>query len=189
MHPQFTPKQIARFWAQVSKAGICWIWRGQVHRGYGRFSARQGGKLRNVGAHRLSYLLLRGPIPDGLCVLHNCPDGDNPLCVNPAHLWLGTNTDNIADREQKGRTASGKRNGRHTHPERFGDEWRAKVSARSYDNQRGALHPSAKLTEHDVREIRRRRTAGEQLKPLAAEFGVSFALIWMITKRKAWRHI
>jgi HNH endonuclease len=69
--------------------------------GYGAFDKGR--------AHRFSWTLHRGPVPDGLCVLHNCPGGDNPTCVNPEHLWLGSNRDNIEDRERKGRGAKGSR--------------------------------------------------------------------------------
>lgn len=91
----------AHFWARVEKSATCWIWRGLVKRnGYGCFYA--DGRLR--GAHRVSWELTNGPIPPGLCVCHNCPDGDNPLCVNPAHLFLGTVRENNRDRDRKGRT-------------------------------------------------------------------------------------
>ena len=83
------------FWAKVDKRGTneCWLWMGSKTRGYGSFNAKDGPKL----AHRFSYSLHYGPIPDEMCVCHNCPGKDNPSCVNPAHLWLGTHQQNMAD--------------------------------------------------------------------------------------------
>jgi hypothetical protein len=114
-----------RFWAKVDRSGgpdACWPWTGALHRhdrpGYGRVN---GGDGTSRYAHRLSWELHFGPIPEGLQVLHYC---DNPPCVNPAHLWLGTNQDNRTDSAHKGRTARGERS------------------------------PNAKLTEDDVRAIR-----------------------------------
>lgn len=87
----------------------CWDWAAFKHRGYGRMSVcGPDGRRRSVGAHRVSYLLHVGPIPDGLTVLHSC---DNPPCTNPAHLFLGTNADNNFDRDAKQRTARGERIG------------------------------------------------------------------------------
>lgn len=60
-------------------------------------------------AHRLSWIIHNGPIPDGLWVLHNCPEGDNPACVRPDHLWLGSYLDNIEDMENKGRRGAGRK--------------------------------------------------------------------------------
>lgn len=98
----------------------CWLWTGAVTgRGYGSMQAH--GKVHYT--HRLSWAIHRGPIPDGLCVLHTC---DVRCCVNPDHLFLGTNADNTADMCAKGRDR---------HP-------------------KGERHPRAKLTWDDVREIR-----------------------------------
>lgn len=86
-----------RFWAHVHKTEGCWNWTAAVRgAGYGAFLVNQ----KNYGAHRFSYLLTKGEIPKGLCVLHAC---DNRRCVNPAHLSLGTNKDNTADMISKGR--------------------------------------------------------------------------------------
>lgn len=88
---------VDRFWAKVDRSGDCWVWTAYRNRnGYGQFWFNRSLHL----AHRVSWILTNGSIPDGLCVLHQC---DNPPCVNPAHLWVGTQVENIADRDAKGR--------------------------------------------------------------------------------------
>jgi hypothetical protein len=97
-----------RFWSKVDHSSgpdACWPWTGCCsEKGYGQIGA--GGSARTaLRAHRVAWELAAGePVPDGLCVLHNC---DNPPCVNPDHLWLGTNDDNVRDRNEKGRRARG----------------------------------------------------------------------------------
>ena len=100
-----------RFWSRVDKASSsngCWLWTGYIGY-YGRFNYDG----TTMDAHRMAWIIVYGTVPDGLCVLHDCPGGDNPACVNPAHLWLGTLADNSRDMVAKGR------NGAKTHPERF----------------------------------------------------------------------
>lgn len=96
-----------RFWEKVERGSPseCWEWTaGCFTTGYGCFWY----KGRNRPASRVAWRLTYGDIPDGLCVLHHC---DKPECVNPSHLWLGTNADNIADRNRKKRQARGERVG------------------------------------------------------------------------------
>ncbi len=142
-----------RFWAKVDKTGACWMWTaGRFGDGYGAFTAH-----RAVRAHRFSYEIHHGPIPDGMVVMHTC---DVPLCVNPDHLTVGTSAENSADAARKSRRPRGEKN------------------------------VNAKLREVQVREIRLRYAAGGiTQKELAAEYGVSCALISVIVTRKAWRHI
>lgn len=98
-HCPATPEQ--RFWARVHKGERCWIWTGAKHiRGYGASAVIMG----DTRAHRISWLLTRGPIPRGLGVLHKC---DTPLCVNPDHLYLGDQKQNVADAVSRGRMTSG----------------------------------------------------------------------------------
>ena len=80
-----TPHLIAvRFWSHVTQTETCWLWHGKRFRnGYGCFITRKEGTRRYLLAHRFAYALHYGAIPDDLLVLHNCPDGDNPACVNP----------------------------------------------------------------------------------------------------------
>jgi hypothetical protein len=94
------PTDNNRFWSRVDKTGKggCWIWRGYVNKkGYGMFSSYTGSESGGM-CHRISWYLINGKIPDNLCVLHKC---DNPPCVNPGHLFLGTKTDNNRDAREK----------------------------------------------------------------------------------------
>ena len=157
-------KDIDRFWSKVRKTDWCWLWTaGRLRGGYGRM--RADGKM--MFAHRLSWMINRGDIPIGKCVCHNCkPLADNPACVNPAHLWLGTPADNVRDRNEKGRTARGE-----------------KISVLT----RGEKSGSHKVTEIQVREIRSRK--GENQRLLGLEYSLDQSTISKIMLGKTWRHL
>ena len=163
-----------RFWEKVDQSGgsdACWPWTGAVHHnGAGVLWGSQSHHA--VIAYRLSWEFAHGPIPAGLCVCHRC---DNRLCVNPAHLFLGTNADNSADMVRKGRQASGDNTGARLYPER---------------RLRGEADPDAKLTEEDVRTIRQWYANGGVLqREIGHRYGISQATVSAILLRKTWKHI
>ena len=132
----------------------CWLWSGSTdQKGYGTIGAE--GSRTTHRTHRAAWMLWRGPIPDGVLILHKC---DTPPYCNPAHLFLGDHLANAIDRESKGRGG---------HPKRVGEN-----------------HGRAKLTNETAREARARRANGETLIAIADSLGVSFATIWRITKQK-----
>ena len=173
------PRKVTReglpgyFWARVNKSSPdgCWTWAGALINGYGELRLR-GISQSPVRAHRVAWELTRGPIPPGMCVLHKC---DNRPCCNPGHLFLGTKQDNNADRDAKGRTASGDRSGARTHPER---------------QPRGERHGHAKLTSNEVVAIRNMCAAGGvSQRQVAAKFLMSQQQVSRIVQRKNWRHV
>lgn len=148
---------------EITEQG-CWEWQGMRQPfGYGMVSAYG----RPISTHRLSWWLRHGD-PGGLHVLHRC---DNPPCCNPAHLFLGTNLDNIRDRVAKGR--SGKTNNRKGKPSQL----------------TGELHPAARLTASQVLEIRARADAGELHRVLGAEYGICRRHVSDIVARKKWKNV
>ena len=181
-----------RFWKfiVVRPRTRCWLWTGaREEKGYGHFAVNG----RPVRAHRFSYEMLVWPIPDGLFVLHRC---DQPGCVNPDHLFLGTTDDNMLDMVLKGRSAHGERNANFgkfgpAHPvyglkvagtRHHSSDAKAKIAKRS----RGEINPAAKLTEAAVLEI---RASTLSQNALARLYGVSQATINGILRRRTWRHI
>ena len=155
--PALTPQDVARFWSKVRKGkpDECWPWLSRTARGYRRFWL--GERHPTYKAHRIAWVLANGPIPDGLCVCHHC---DNRICMNPAHLFLGTNADNSADMIAKGRQV------------------------------RGSRHHFAKLTAEQVRSIRKEYASGRIAQPqLARRYGIIQANVSMIVNRHTWKHV
>ncbi len=150
---------VDRFNRATDRSGgddACWPWLLKLSPyGYGKFSP---GRSRPVLAHRYSYATANGvDVADlaGLCVCHRC---DNPACVNPRHLFLGTDADNVADKVSKGRQI------------------------------KGECVAGAKLTAADIVAIRQRRTAGERPTDLAREYGTTPHYVSCIVARRAWKH-
>ena len=175
-----------RFWSYVSRSPEkdgCWLWTGQVIRGYGSIKYLR----RPAGAHRVAWLLVKGEIPDGLFVCHDC---DQRICVRPDHLFLGTTLDNMQDMVRKGRSAKGDRQGLRLHP---GAAARGEQHGRYTHPERtarGERNGSAKLTEEQVREIRRLYATGDfsQTK-IGKMFGVCYGNIGRIVRGDNWQHI
>ena len=149
------PSLCERFERYVERGPYCWTWIGYKDStvGYGRLNV--GGKCR--WAHRVSYVLAFGAIPKGLCVCHRC---DNPVCVNPNHLFLATNEGNAIDMAQKLRSTWGQKN-RH-----------------------------AKITVEDAAKIRYTYKNNRQaVRALADEIGVSYGHALAIGRGTFWKHI
>lgn len=140
----------------------CWEWQG-VTKGFGygylTVGSRTDGTRLTVSAHRYSYEAFIGSIPEGLYVLHKC---DNPKCVNPDHLFLGTHQDNINDREAKGRNNL------------------------SGVHKKGEEHPNSKLTWEDVQFIRNEPKVNGYISALADRFGVSHRTISDVVNMNTW---
>lgn len=148
------------FWERVDKSRVdgCWEWNGRRHEdGYGEIDWH--GKTKK--AHRVAYELTFGSIPQGMNVCHRC---DNPPCCNPAHLFLGTQSENIQDMDNKGRRNS------------------------KYPVHRGEKHPFHKLSIAKVSEIRKRYASGEITQSeLGEEYGVDNSCVSRIVRNLAWK--
>jgi hypothetical protein len=133
----------------------CWEWQAGHHSyGYGTL----GGKNWRAYAHRLSYQMFRGPVPSWLCVCHSC---DNPNCVKPSHLFLGTKADNTHDMLAKGRQVV-----------RFGEN-----------------HPHAKLTCEEARQVRDLASAKVlSARQIGRDYGITHGIVCKIRDRELWGH-
>lgn len=153
---------LERFLSKVDQSGECWEWKAARDRyGYGA-SCYRGKQIK---AHRLAYMLFVGPIADGLSVCHRC---DNPGCVRPEHLYIGTVAVNNRDRAMKGR----------------GWDQHGRIGAR------GRQNGMAILTDDDVRAIRTAYSTGTVLqRDLAAQYGVTDVAIGLVIRRKTWKHV
>jgi len=163
---EFDAVTIERFWQKVDQRGPneCWEWKASKDRkGYGKFGRWRDGRGFTAGAHRVSYEIAYGDIPTGLFVLHHC---DNPCCVNPKHLWLGTARDNIHDMISKGRQRPYK-----------------------LHQQPGEKNSNSRFTDVEIRMIRAEYVTGLSQRRLAAMHHTSQSQIHRIVLRKTWRHV
>ena len=152
----------ARYWQRVDRRGPddCWLWTGSKSGGYGAISIA-GNPLR---ATHIALFLENGKAPaKGLCACHKC---DNPPCVNPRHLFIGTIAENNADRHRKGRTVYS--------------------FIPAHVKARGEAHGSAKLTASQVIAI---RESGKSIRKIAAEYGLGFTQVQRIKSGNAWKHL
>ena len=155
MIKEYMPK---RFWRKVSVGSPdeCWMWNASKDIcGYGTF---QIGVKSSVKAHRLSWQFHNGRHPGNMNVCHHC---DRPACVNPAHLFLGTQKDNMEDMSKKGR----------------------------HHDVRGEAHHLVKITNEQVLELRRRVREGESATKVGKEFGICKSTACRIANRTYWGHV
>lgn len=152
-----------RLYSRVSINPItgCWEWNGsKSEKGYGRtiVGSRKDRSRKTISTHRLSYILNFGEIPEGMEVCHKC---DNPCCVNPDHLFVGTHRDNMDDRERKGRNKP----------------------------QKGEKNGRAKLTEVDIMAIKEKRKIGVPYYKIAEEYGVHKRTVMDAVSGKNWAYV
>jgi len=147
-----TTLKVKGYWSRVNRTENCWNWDGAKRGPYGGLHWDN----KHLLAHRVSWQLANGEIPEGMCVCHKC---DNPLCVNPEHLFLGTKTDNNKDRDSKKRQATGERNA------------------------------ASKLTADDICFIRYFHKVGYSQRTIAKNFNVSQPQIGNIVNRINWGYI
>lgn len=160
---ELTVGVVVRFGRKIAFGDGCWEWRGSIaSNGYGVFYLRRHPNR----AHRIAWMIANGRIPAGMLVCHRC---DNPRCVRPDHLFLGTTQDNTADMVKKGRAFQGEP---------------------ASERKRGTLNPRAKLDDDAIGEIvTRYRSGGVRQKDLAKEYSVSQSTINGIIRGNLWTHV
>lgn len=150
-------KTVDKFMSKVLKTNKCWIWLAAKNaKGYGTVGETENGKFKTKLAHRVAYERFVGHITPGLCVLHKC---DVRSCVNPSHLMLGTQDQNIKDRQEKGR------------------------------QKKGEMDPQHKLSSSEVAEMRMMYKHGIMPTELSRRFGVCRSRVTEIVSGKAWKHL
>ena len=153
-----------RFYKKIEKTDYCWVWLGaKTGSGYG---VVRGPDSRMMGAHVASYLIHNGPIEVGQQICHIC---DNKLCVNPNHLFIGTQLDNMHDMISKGRQATGEKL---NHP-----------------SQKGELNSGSKLTEDQVIKEKKLYSEGYRQCEIMRLLGITRANIWAIVHGVSWNHV
>ena len=185
-------RRAQRFWARVEMCQhgrectvCCWPWSQSLDkRGYGQVTVQLHHKPALMRTHRLAWMFTHGDIPEGLFVCHNCPGSDNPRCVNPAHLWVGTCLDNTRDAMDKGSFPIGDRNGLRLHP----------GSAASGDRHSSRTRPevpgnAAKLRLSQVQDILYLSAHGMPDTLLAHIYNVGRTAISMIRRGKTWQRV
>ncbi len=146
----------------IKKKKGCWEWQGKLHpNGYGYTGNYETKKKEHV--HRVSYREFNGDIPEGMCVCHKC---DNRKCINPKHLFLGTQKENVFDAISKGRMEH------------------VKLCA-----PKGEKNWNAKLDNEKVKSIRNEIKDGIRCTVIARKYGVGSSVIYLIRDGKAWKHI
>ncbi len=156
-----------RFWSYVNKTDGCWLWIGnRCPKGYGILAV----KRRPKRAHRVSWEMHFGAIPEGLLICHRC---DTPGCIRPDHLFIGTQQDNLDDMYQKGRGPTGDKNGLRKHPEARSPGERNGSKTHPERVPRGDQHACCKFSWVVVQQIKTKWEAGKDKKALMSEFHIS----------------